>query len=310
MGYPRRNTLQRDFDRKSKVQVANQKNQITVNETLTTTNLTPKTLKTEMTSEAIEFTIVKSGHQDNSLYPQKLWQLHNDIDTMFYGLHKLSEIERQELYERFPYSLSQAEKLADKLLFEFIQDKINTIGPNQYHVLLQKSMNKQTQILYALRCFIATHDITKTNDSVQIYKNSVMNSHDFYPESCKGTYVDEDGIEQTYYREGPNNKDSKNDSPYWRSENHQSTKHKLSRTLLNQKSKSSIDELPIKFRDELKQVLLDLGIAVESNDSAWNQLDSQSKQSTIDERIIARIAYLITNININKKQKQINDEII
>lgn len=299
MGYPRRNALQRDFDRKSKVQNINQKNQIVINETPKVTNLASKT---EIIPE-IEFIIVKNEQQDNNkLYPQKLWQLHDDINTMFYGLHKLSETERQELYERFPYSLSQAEKLADKLLFEFIQDKINTIGPDQYHALLQRSMSKQAQILYALRCFIATHDITQINDSVQIYKNNVMNSHDFYPESCKGIYIDEDGVEQTYYKERPCDK---KDGPYWRSENHQSTKHRLSRTLLNQKPKNSIDELPIRFRDELKQVLLDLGITVESNDSAWNQLDLQSKQSTIDERIVARIAYLITNININKKQKQI-----
>lgn len=242
----------------------------------------------------------------DKLYPSKLWQIHNDLDKLTYYRKELSNEEIQEINDRLPGSLRQAEQYADKLLFKFVQDQVNLVGLEEYSKILQKAITPEVRILLALRCFIAASTNDSPPDSITIYRNKTLESKDFFPDSCMDTWTNpETGKEETYYTNQPQkdeqDKDSSDEDPYWRSSNHQSDKHSIA-TKLVQPDKSKRDKLPASFKEQMKSMLnKEFGIEVENLRDAWDQLDKISKDFSIETRILGRIAYLITNASVQHK---------
>lgn len=238
---------------------------------------------------------------NDKLYPSKLWQIHSDLDKLTYHRDKLKATEIDEINERLPGSLGQAEQYADKLLFEFVQNQVNLVGLEEYSKILQVAITPRTRILLALRCFIAASTDDNPPDSITIYKNQTLNSKDFFPDSCMNTWVNpETGEEEVYYTNQPLENDDSEDNPYWRSSNHKSDKHNIA-TRLIQPDRSERDKLPTSFRRQMQMMLKEFGIEVDTLKSAWDHLDSISKDSTIEDRIVGRIAYLITNASVQRK---------
>jgi len=58
----------------------------------------------------------------------------------------------------------------------------------------------------------------------------------------------------------------------------------------------------------MKSILQKAGVDVpENTKEAWDALDNLSKDLPVEDRIIGRIAYLITNAVLNKKQNLLCD---
>lgn len=101
-------------------------------------------------------TIVEPNHE--SLYPTKLEQLHNDINTWVYHYNELTPRQQNELSSRIPSSLAVAEHKADKMLCLFVESKVNSIGKEAYYELVKSSMTEDSEIMLALRCLLAVSE--------------------------------------------------------------------------------------------------------------------------------------------------------
>lgn len=226
-----------------------------------------------------------------TLYPSQLWHLHRDLELYVYQRHTLSPKERQELDERIPGSLRQAEQRADKLLYGFVQDHINRIGVESYYHLLEQATNDKIRILLALRCLMAS-TIQYEESTLVIFSNDSMNSRDFFPDNSYWTTETDpltgEKIEVVQDKKG-----------YTRSEEVQSKKHRERMRGIIGTPISDKDKMPKEMAEQMRNILVSYGI--DPNIEPAILLDQQSKDATIEERILARIAYLVMNAVVRKK---------
>jgi hypothetical protein len=234
------------------------------------------------------------------LYPSELWQMYEDLDKITYQRGRLSDKERDEIQKRMPSSLRQAEDEADQKLFEFVQNAINTKGVKTYSDILKRAMTGDAQALLALRCYAASTAGIRIRDVIQIFNNKAMNSHDFFPGSCQRTGTDpQTGKSMTYVVDRPES----DDDPYWRSQNHKSTKHRMVRRLATDPKPTKRDKMPPSLANQMAKILAGFGIRVTSNEEAWEALSERSRAASIEDRIVARIAYLIMNATVHQDNK-------
>lgn len=284
--FPKKNIAQSQFDRS--------KSKLVKPEAKPETSLLPAIPELQKREESTE---CPGAIWHGELYPHKLFQLHSDIELFFYQQDKLSPKDREELAGRMPFSLDHAEKEADKLLFKFVQDKINHVGVEAYSRALSAAVGDEVKVLFALRCMIAASSNEKVRQRIQIFRSEKMESADFFPESCKRVGEDpETGLEMIYYVDRPNKEDK---NVYWRSLNHQG-KQPLMREILGPKL-TKRDRMPTSFFEEMQFILADKGIKVDSHEGAWSVLNERSKYASIENRILARIMYLIANATVNKE---------
>jgi hypothetical protein len=285
--FPKKNIAQSQFDRR-------QKPKGEISEPQKTYGLTSTPNGEVEEEEAFSC----PGLWGGKLYPHKLWQLHNDIKVFFYTQDNLPPKERKKLVERMPFSMQQAEKKADEMLFKFVQHQINTIGVEAYGAMVRQATNKVVKTLFALRCMIAASATTQPRQTIRIFRNKAMSGGDFFPVSCRRNGIDPDtGEKFTYYVDRPNDDD---DDVYWRSENHKSSRHDLVREILGPKL-TKRDKMPANFYEEMQAVLEGEGIVVNSHDEAWKRLNEWTKVASIEDQIVSRIMYLIANAIVHKK---------
>lgn len=60
------------------------------------------------------------------------------------------------------------------------------------------------------------------------------------------------------------------------------------------------DKMPSSIAGQMSNILSGFGINVQTNRDAWDVLSVKSKTSSVEDRIISRIAYLIMNANVRK----------
>lgn len=255
----------------------------------------PKVVKYEDVLEEEEITC--TGRFGGKLYPLKLWQLHHDLDLVTYHRDELTLEELDKIQSRLPGSMLVAESTADRMLRKFVETSVNNVGPEKYAQVLKAAMGPNAQILLALRCFIAASTNERPRDRITIYRNKSMNSSDFFPKDCQRKWFNpETKREETYYVDRPEDQDN----AYWRSSNHLSKQHQVVYKLL-EPPPGKQDQLPSDFRDHMKFLLEEYGLEVNTVEEAWRFLDSIGRDSEIEDRILARIAYLITNAQVQRK---------
>jgi len=238
---------------------------------------------------------------NDKLYPARLWHIHKDLDLLAYHSHKLSKKEKEKLFERLPANLVVAERQADRALYRFVENEVNKVGVDTYGAMLRKAMTPKSKILLALRCWIASAQQNRPRDGIIIYQNRSMNSADFFPESAKRIGIDPETKEEfVYYIEG-DGINEEDDDPYTRSKVHQSQKHIKVREI-KEPGPTKRDKLPGIMHHQMKLILEDFGHSVETTNQAWKILDKISKNSSIEDRIVARISYLIINATTHEKR--------
>lgn len=247
------------------------------------------------------------GKHGGDLYPKKLWQLHHDLDILTYERHLYSEKDLKKYEARMPCSLQSAESAADRMLIRFIQTRTNQLGAEAYLEKLQEAMEDDAHILFALRCYIAAdvEDQKTTPDEVQIFHHRGMNSADFFPDSCRHSYINEEGEEAYFYTNSPGLGEKEEDkNKYWRAQNHKSDKHQLAHRL-KAPPRTSVDVMPANHRHHMSQVLSYFGIEVESTKHAWEILTERGRDTSIEDRILARVAYLVANARVHGKEQEL-----
>jgi hypothetical protein len=230
------------------------------------------------------------------LYPSQLWSLHRDIDVFAYERHTLSPKDRDELDARIPKSIGQAERQADKLLYDFVQSHINQIGTEAYYKLLEQATNDKIRILLALRCLMASTTAYEESTLV-IFTNTIMDSKDFYPDPSYW-------VTETDPITGEKIQVVQDKKAYQRSEEVQSRKHRVRMQGIMGPKASDRDKMPTQMADQMRAVLESYGI--DPNVGAAALLDHHSKGASIEERILARIAYLVMNAVVRKKTHYLN----
>lgn len=229
------------------------------------------------------------------LYPSKLWSLHQDLDYYTYRRHTMSKEEREVMEARLPPSTMMAESVADKLLDDFVVSAIERMGTQSYYSLLQQAMTDNAKIMLALRCLIAS-SVEYSQSKITIYRNKVMNSADFFPQSQWETMKDP----QT----GETIQVAKAEEGYERSEKFNSRKHQVLIEFFISPPITDRDKMPTDVAGQMKLVLEGYGISIDDPNKIWDRLSQQSQTSSIEERIVARIAYLIMNSAFRKKPPQ------
>lgn len=232
----------------------------------------------------------------SDLYPQELWQLHSDLDYFAYGKKEKNEDEESVgvVMDRLPSSLANAEQSADTMLIEFLRKKIKEIGSDEYKRLLTKATTETSKTLYALRCFVASSRLYQENpDIIEILKGDV---------DLRSLWRQ---IEET--DDGPLITDEvDSEKPYERAMIHVEERTKIME-IRTTKKPSKIDELPIEMLPGIQAVLGQRGLEV-TEENAWKMLDSMSHEASIDDRIIARILYLMTNASFQKEQAKLSNK--
>jgi hypothetical protein len=239
------------------------------------------------------------GRCSNTLYPTKLHRLHEDLELLG-RLASLPPRERKELQRRLPGSLVQAEDKANKMLSDFVENVVKMKGQEAYGQRLKEAMNDQIQIMLALRCYIAAKTVDGPKNRIVIYRNKAMNAWDFFPESARQTMIDPKTGEQTIFI----NYETDDQAPYKRQMEVKSHRH-FEVAKIEDGGPKKIDRLPKQWGDVMDEVLLGFGHEVDTIDEAWVLLDKVSKDSTIEERILSKIAYMITHATVHKKNKQL-----
>lgn len=229
------------------------------------------------------------------LYPSKLWNLHQDLDYYTYRRHTMSKEEREVMEERLPPSTMMAESVADKLLDDFVVAAIERMGTQSYYSLLQQAMTDNAKIMLALRCLIAS-SVEYSQSKITIYRNKVMNSADFFPQNQWESMKDP----QT----GETIQVAKAEEGYERSEKFNSRKHQVLIEFFISPPITDRDKMPTDVAGQMKLVLEGYGISIDDPNKIWDKLSQQSQISSIEERIVARIAYLIMNSAFRKKPPQ------
>lgn len=237
------------------------------------------------------------GPSVNTLYPIKLHRLHEDLE-MLGRLASLPPRERRELQKRLPPSLPQAEAKADKMLADFVQKVVRMQGQENYLNRLKEAMTDQVQIMLALRCWIAAKTVESPKNKIVIYRNKAMNAWDFFPASARQTMIDPSTGEEMVYI----NYETDEKAPYKRQEEVSSKRH-FEVAKVEDPGPKKIDQLPKQWANVMDEVLLGFGHEVTNINEAWVLLDQVSKDSSIEERILSKIAYLITHSQVTHKNK-------
>jgi hypothetical protein len=176
------------------------------------------------------------------------------------------------------------------VLNKFVQDHINRIGADQYYKLLESAMNDNIRIILALRCIIASTN-QYNQDRLIISSNKAMNSSDFY-----GAEHWKDEIDPIT---GERIKIVVDEDPYKRSNDFVSKMHKKIVDKIISPPLSKLDILPSNIYDKMVFILKEYNINITSINDAYRQLDVISRKSSIENRILARISYLILNAKVN-----------
>jgi len=242
-----------------------------------------------------------AGH----LYPKKLWDLHQQLEAAAAGESVLvdgpgGKKQRVSAWHALPPSLKLAEQQADKLLTEFVDEKISQIGVQRFYQNVEAAMSDKSRLIFAYRCVIAcVHEYVP--DTLEVFVNEGMQAWDFY---------DEEDVTKTVNpitgAVSVSIDDSKYDGPYDRGMQLISKKHRKVASCETSKAPTSKDKMPPHVLLRMKSLLQKAGHSV-PNDAkeAWRYLEDVSTGATIEERIVGRIAYLIANAVMNKKQKQL-----
>ena len=243
-------------------------------------------------------------YSSNGIYPDKLSQMHHDLDKWAYNYNNLSKKEKEEYQEKYgSISLNGLEKQADQLLLNYVQFQINSIGQKAYYDQLQRLTTRNGRVLLALRCFIAATTDEKPKETLIIYSNREMNATDFFPKNSIKTMIDPKTGEPTIlidYQDDPNK------NPYERSEIIKNNHQEIAKFFGPEPTKR--DKLPKNFAEQMQFLLEEYGYKVSTHEEAWNLLDGLSKQSSINDRIVSRISYLIINATTQKKTYKIDNK--
>lgn len=239
------------------------------------------------------------GSNANHLYPGNLHRLHEDIEQLG-RLQSLPKKEREELQKRLPSSLSAAEDKANRMLESYIRKAVPIVGRDTYIKRLKDAMSQQAQTMLAIRCWIAAKTTTGPKNSIQIYRNKAMEAWEFFPESAKESIIDPKTGQSSIFI----NYETDDDDPYERQEIVKSKRHyEVGR--IDEPGPKKIDRLPEQWGDAMEKVLEGYGYQVEDLTHAWKLLDKVSKESSIEDRILSKIAYLITHVTSNNKNKML-----
>lgn len=260
-------------------------------------------VKSEPKPDLTEIPFFSLGTNVNKLYPTRLHRLHEDLELLgrlnTFPSEQAKRIQK-ELSRRLPSSLPQAEAKADRMIEEFVRNVVKIQGQEQYTQRLKEAMTDQIQIMLALRCWIAAKTIETPRNTIKIFRNKVMNSWEFFPESARTTTVDPKTGEQQIYI----NYETDENAPYKRQQEVISRKHYQIGEVKDPGPKK-IDQMPQEWGQVMSEVLLNFGYEVDSIRTAWDILEEVSRDSTIEERILSKIAYLITHANVHKKNKEL-----
>lgn len=227
-----------------------------------------------------------------TIYPDELYQLHQDLDKLVYK--DLDPEERAEIFERLPGTLQDAERAADQMLADHLQKMSDTIGMERYCQIVMEAASDDAKILYALRCLIASAQITAEPDTIEIYTTKIMQNTDFHnPENVSILPDGSSLIDETA--------ESKN--PYSRALSFDESRRQRVASLASRVTMKLRDMLPEEMLPKAKEVLSGYGInATEEN--AWKLLDQGGREADIEDRIVSRILYLITNATMVQRKQQ------
>lgn len=193
------------------------------------------------------------------LYPDELYQLHCDLDAFANGYAD------EEVYERLPLFLAEAEVLADSLLEDHLRVTLNKVGRDEYFRLLVGAASDDAKLLYALRCFIASSGIAPKPDRIEIYYNykavlpmesskDYQKAFDTVPDSgCLVEVVECGGC-----------------------------------------SVSERDVLPWDMLPRFRDIFDGFGLEV-SCENVWGLLSECGRRACVRDRIIGRLLYLVEN---------------
>ena len=191
------------------------------------------------------------------------------------------------MMEVLPPSLEAAEKLADNLLKDHLEETLKEVGQEEYFNLVIKEASRTAKKLYLLRCFIASEQITAEPNKIEIYKTELPKPTYFHKQEHISYNNEEPIINETEKK------------PYQRALEITS-KQQLLETIEKQ-TISVRDILPEEMKQKSSDMLLkNYGIHV-SPSNVWEILDRESKRATIKDRIIGRLLYLIENANAVKR---------
>jgi hypothetical protein len=221
-----------------------------------------------------------------------------DLDLLG-KLSYLSEKEQREVRRRLPGSLVQAEARADKLLEKFVKSEVGRVGLKGYGAVLKRSMNKQVQLLLALRCWIAARTVDGPRNTIKIYRNEVMSGYEFFPVESRKTMIGADGAPMMFI-----DYETDEDAPYKRADEVKSRKHYQVGEIRDPGPKK-IDRMPKKWAVVMDEVLAGFGYQVGSVEEAWKLLSKVSKDATIEERILSKIAYMVTHATIHREIRKL-----
>lgn len=219
------------------------------------------------------------GEWENVLYPAGLAQLHLDIDRFTYG-----QIDKNQ-DRRIPKHIKQLEALADKLLYEFIAEKLNLESPGEYYAQVRKAMGPEALSMFAYRCAIGALDIDgEIIDSLEIYVSEHMGSADF---------------PRTY---GEENYEEYDHSKLFVMERKLVSKREQVKKLEDR------DKMPDFALKSANDLLASLGQEpVDELRATWRSLSAVSRKSGIEARILSRIAYLIANSIFTRAQNLLEE---
>jgi len=247
-----------------------------------------------------------AGH----LYPQALWKLHAKLEAAGQGATYLADTpggrrEERSMWELLPPSMRQAEEQADKILQKFMEEKLSQIGAQRFYEQIQGAMSEKAQLIFAYRCVIAATHEDYIPDTLEVYCNKGMDGWDFYnPEDIEKVLNPITGNVNIYIH------DEKYDGAYDRAEKVVSRKHRKVHEEQTGQELSEKDKLPPHVLLRMRGLLRGAGVSVpQNNKEAWDMLGTVAAGATIEDKIIGRIAYLIANAVMNKKQGKLPDSI-
>jgi hypothetical protein len=205
------------------------------------------------------------------LYPEELYELHEAVRLVSSG--GLSLEDKLDIVGQLG-PLEDLEKRADELLVDFVKEIPDKVA---YVEEIKRKATENAKILYLLRCFIASDESShrpQLGNSISIGGKREMSTGalmKYYPRENLDLYGD-----------------IKDDDPYYRAK----MSDDRSMSFVDPKL---IDLLPEDLHFEFQIRLSDFVGEVDSVSKARDLLDKYTARSGIEDNIISRILYLITN---------------
>jgi hypothetical protein len=228
----------------------------------------------------------------NGVYPEALWRLYDDLCTLWYHSHKLTQKEREELEKRLPGGLRNAEEQADALLYDYIRRQIRQIGPNEYAKLAAAHMSAKARKMLLFRCAIACLDRQpRQADTIEIRHNKMLDTIGLL------------SLAKLYGYEVADHVLDEEEKPV-------DIKPLAEKDVFTVVVKEEIptkenprDRLPDDVLGEVRRLFSEAGVAFPGNlNLAWTELEALWMDSTVDEKIVSRIAYLIVQATAGKQE--------